>query len=135
MRHSLSMTLLRFGNHNNGNNNNKDQKVSGRPPRFELIAGSVCLDFVNTLDDRPTKPRELLTHYRDLVRFGEAAGLLKPSQLRRLLKRSATDPHGAQQALRRARELREAIHDVFWPIIHKRSEPAAALAKLNASVQ
>jgi len=122
------MTLLRIGN-------KQDHKVPGRPPRFELIAGSVCLDFVNTLDDRPTKPRELLAHYRDLVRFGEAAGLLKPTQLRRLLKRSSADPHGAQQALRRARELREAIHDVFWPIIRKRPVPAAALAKLNASVQ
>ena len=34
--------------------------VRRRPPRFELIAGNVCLDFVNTLDDRHTKPIELL---------------------------------------------------------------------------
>ena len=101
------MNLLRIGN-------KQDHKVPGRPPRFELIAGSVCLDFVNTLDDRPTKPRELLAHYRDLVRFGEAAGLLKPSQLRRLLKRSSTDPHGAQQALRRAKALTfDALIDVI----------------------
>jgi hypothetical protein len=37
----------------------------------------VCLDFVNTLDDRFTDhPKELLAHYRDLARFAEDAGVL-----------------------------------------------------------
>ena len=37
-----------------------------RPPRFELTAGILCLDFVNTLDDRPSdEPKELLAHYAE----------------------------------------------------------------------
>jgi predicted RNA-binding Zn ribbon-like protein len=106
-----------------------------RLPNFDLIAGNVSLDFVNTLDDRHTKPKELLEHYDDLVRFGEDTALIDPEQARRLLKRSSQEPDRARESLRRARDLREAIHDVFWPLINQRPVPDAALAKLNADVQ
>ena len=113
----------------------KKKTFRRRPPRFDLIAGNVCLDFVNTLDDRHTKPKELLEHYNDLVRFGEDTGVLEPSEADRLLKRSSAAPDASQQALRRARELREVIHDVFWAIINHRAVPEEALARLNAEVQ
>jgi predicted RNA-binding Zn ribbon-like protein len=106
-----------------------------RPPRFDLIAGNVSLDFVNTLDDRHIQPKELLEHYNDLARFGEDAGLLDPAQTDQLVKRSSKTPDRAGVALRRARELREAIHDVFWAIINHRPVPPAALATLNAAAR
>jgi predicted RNA-binding Zn ribbon-like protein len=111
-----------------------------RPPRFELIAGNVSLDFVNTLDDRHIndrriKPKELLETYLDLVRFGEDAGLLSSPQVDRLFERSYIEPDLAARALHQARELREAIHDVFWAIINKRPAPPGALARLNADAQ
>jgi predicted RNA-binding Zn ribbon-like protein len=106
-----------------------------RSPRFDLIAGNVCLDFVNTLDDRHTKPKELLEHYSDLVRFGEDSGLLEPKQLSRLIKLSSCALDRAEQALHRARELRESIHDVFWALVNKRPAPAEALATLNRDIQ
>jgi predicted RNA-binding Zn ribbon-like protein len=110
-------------------------KLSRRPPRFDLIAGNVALDFVNTLDDRHIQPKELLEHYSDLARFAEDTGLLEPNQADRLVKRSSSDPERALQALHRAIELREAIHDVFWSIMNQRPAPARALAKLNAEAQ
>jgi predicted RNA-binding Zn ribbon-like protein len=106
-----------------------------RPPRFDLIAGSVCLDFANTLDDRHTRPKELLNSYVDLARFGEDRGLLTPTQADRLSERSSFSPDEAEKALRWARELREAIHDVFWALINKRPAPPAALARINADAQ
>jgi predicted RNA-binding Zn ribbon-like protein len=116
-----------------------------RPPRFDLIAGNVCLDFVNTLDDRHkndghkndrhTQPKELLEHYSDLARFGEDSGLLEPAQADRLVKRSSAAPDRAEQALHRAIQLREAIHDVFWAIINQRPARPAALATINADAQ
>jgi predicted RNA-binding Zn ribbon-like protein len=106
-----------------------------RPPRFELIAGNVCLDFVNTLDDRHIRPKELLETYADLLRFGEDSGLLLSQQVDRLFRRSDADPDGAQQALEWGRELREAIHDVFWAIMNQQPVLPAALARLNADVQ
>ena len=110
-------------------------KERRRPPRFELIAGNVALDFANTLDDRHTKPKELLNSYIDLARFGEDTGLLTPSQVDRLFERSYIEPDEAEKALRWARELREAIHDVFWAVINGRPAPPAALARLNAYTQ
>jgi predicted RNA-binding Zn ribbon-like protein len=106
-----------------------------RPPQFDLIGGNACLDFVNTLDDRHTKPKELLEHYEDLVRFGEDAGLLGVEQATRLIKRTSHDPGRARESLRRARDLREAIHDVFWALINERPVPDTPLARLNADVQ
>jgi predicted RNA-binding Zn ribbon-like protein len=106
-----------------------------RPPHFDLIAGNVALDFVNTLDDRYIKPKELLGSYIDLVRFGEDTGVLAPKEAERLCQSGTTDSERAQRVLRRGRELREAIHDVFRAITDKRPVPAAALARLNADVQ
>ena len=106
-----------------------------RPPRFDLIAGSVCLDFVNTLDDRHIKPKELLETYIDLARFGEDTGILTASEVDRLFERSYVNPERAQQVLLWARELREVVHDVFWAIMNQREVPALALAKLNNYAQ
>jgi predicted RNA-binding Zn ribbon-like protein len=106
-----------------------------RRPRFDLIAGNLSLDFVNTLDDRHLQPKELLETYADLARFGEDTGLLEPSQVDRLYERSYADPERAGQALLEGRELREAIHDVFWAIMNQRPVPPVALARLNHSVQ
>jgi predicted RNA-binding Zn ribbon-like protein len=100
-----------------------------------LIAGNVGLDFVNTLDDRHTQPKELLESYADLARFGEDAGLLESRQVDHLCERSYAEPERAQQALLWGRELREAIHDVFWAIMNKRLVPPGALARLNADIQ
>jgi predicted RNA-binding Zn ribbon-like protein len=114
----------------------EDKKIVRRsPPRFDLIAGNVCLDFVNTLDDRHIKPKELLETYVDLARFGEDAGLLDSRQVDRLYARSQSDLERAQEVLLWGRELREAIHDVFWAILNKRPVPPAALARLNAEAQ
>lgn len=107
-----------------------------RPPKFELVAGNLCLDFINTLDDRPSpQPKELLTHYLDLVRFGEDTGLLDPGPVDYLFEHSHAAPEKTQEALGAAVELREAMHAVFSAVVEKRSVPASALAILNAYIQ
>jgi predicted RNA-binding Zn ribbon-like protein len=77
----------------------------------------------------------LLETYVDLARFGEDTGVLEETQVDRLFARSYVEPERAQQVLLWARELREAIHDVFWAIMNKRPVPPGALARLNAYVQ
>ena len=107
-----------------------------RPPRFELIAGSLCLDFVNTLDDRfSSEPKELLMSYIDLARFGEDTGILEPADVDRLFARSETAPEAARRALSSAIELREAVYAVFAAILNKKPAPTAALRTLNEYVQ
>jgi predicted RNA-binding Zn ribbon-like protein len=106
-----------------------------RASQFDFVAGNACLDFVNTLDDRYTKPKEGLHTYADLARFVAESGLLDISQADALIKRSSMSPDQGRKVLASAKELREAIHDVFWAIIHHRSARRTALAQLNASIQ
>jgi predicted RNA-binding Zn ribbon-like protein len=110
--------------------------VGRRPPLFELTAGVLCLDFVNTLDNRPSgEPKELLARYGDLVRFAEDTGILTPEQADRLFAWSEADPDEAQRVLHAAVELREAMYAVFSAVIAKRAVPASPLAMLNSSIQ
>lgn len=106
-----------------------------RPPKFELIAGNLALDFVNTLDDRYTTPKELLTSYGDLVRFCEDSGALELDRVVKLIERSYVAQDDGRRVLEQARELREAIHDVFFAMLHKKPAPHAALAQLNGYIQ
>ena len=107
-----------------------------RPTEFELVAGNVCLDFVNTLDDRPGgEPKELLKNYYDLARFGEETGILTPGQLDSLCGRVPLLPDEGEEAMRRSRDLREALYKIFLAVINKRTAPQLAMDRLNANVQ
>ena len=110
--------------------------VRRRPPVFELTAGILCLDFVNTLDNRPSgKPKELLAGYGDLVRLAEDSGVLTPTHADRLFAWGEADPEEAHRVLQAAIELREAMYAVFSAVIAKRVVPASPLAMLNRSIQ
>lgn len=78
---------------------------------FDWSGGHPALDFVNTLDERPSSaPIERLRSYRDLVRFAELAELIEPPIAAALRK------HSGPQCARitsRARELREHLYNVL----------------------
>ena len=100
------------------------------------MGGAVCLDFVNTLDDRfSAEPKELLPHYVDLARFGEDTGILTDLQVDRLMTRSMQQPDTAKRALASAIQLREAISEIFYALVTKEPLPAASLVILNQHVQ
>ncbi len=107
-----------------------------RPPKFELIGGNVCLDFINTLDDRPSaQPRELLTNYNELLRFGEDTGILPPKLVDFFLENVDVMANDAGDALRRAINLREAMHAVFSALMNRQTVPQVAMDTLNADIQ
>src|ERR1700724_3060259 len=86
-----------------------------RPPRFELLGGNVALDFVNTLDNRPSaEPTELLKEYSDLARFTEDTEILTKQQADYFYEHALRRPDEAEAAMRQARALREALHAMFW---------------------
>ena len=100
------------------------------------MGGAVCLDFVNTLDDRFTsKPKELLKSYVDLARFGEDTGVLSDEQVDRLFPWSMQYQDEAQEALKSAIELREALSEIFYAVARRKPVPAPALAILNGYVR
>jgi predicted RNA-binding Zn ribbon-like protein len=107
-----------------------------RPPRFDLVAGAVSLDFVNTLDDRfSSDPKELLKDYIDLARFGEDTGILSDLQADRLMAWSMQRPEEAKRALASAIQLREAISEIFYVLGRKKPVSAGALITLNQHMQ
>ncbi len=104
-----------------------------QPPLFDLTGGNVCLDFINTLDDRPSsQPKELLNEYRDLARFGENTGIVTPAEFQRLATKARSEPSESEQALWRARELREALNEIFSAVESKQAASQTAIDKLNA---
>ena len=100
------------------------------------MGGPVCLDFMNTLDDRySAEPKELLKSYLDLVGFAEDTGILDDLQVDRLFARIHLNPEAAESALRNAIEMREAMHAVFWAVVTRKPVPVEALQVTNGFVQ
>ncbi len=81
---------------------------------FELSGGRLSLDFVNTVDHRPTSlPRELLETYADLAAWSRQAGILSPREEKALLALARRARLRARRALEHARALREALFTLF----------------------
>jgi predicted RNA-binding Zn ribbon-like protein len=104
-------------------------------PPFEMIAGSLALDFINTLDDRPSShPKELLKDYSSLARFGAEAGILEPQQLDYFYKHASLMPDEAEAALLRARNLRDALYEIFSAAMNKQPAPQSSMDVLNENL-
>ncbi len=103
--------------------------------QFQLIAGNLCLDFTNTLDNRgdPQRAEELLTDYADLLAFLRQSSALAEPLARRLAARSARDRSAASKVLDGARRLREALQRIFMAVLHGRVPYPADLDGMNAA--
>ena len=106
----------------------------GTACQFELTGGATCLDFANTVDNRPTAALEQLEIYGDLVRWAEQAEVISAGQADVLRAEAARRPEAARAALAGARVLREAIYTVFSAVAAGREAPAEPLALLNAAL-
>jgi predicted RNA-binding Zn ribbon-like protein len=101
---------------------------------FEITGGALCLDFANTVDNRPQKqPRELLHRFADLLAWSRQAGALAAKQAAHLERVAARHPHAARATLRSARELREALFRIFSAAAAGRPALAVDIALFNAA--
>lgn len=101
---------------------------------FDLSGGALCLDFVNTMADRPCCLKEYLTGYGDLLTFSRQAGVLDEVTSRRLGRRAARRPAAAAAVLRRAVTLREGIYRIFAAIAGGGRPDPADLEALNRAL-
>lgn len=93
---------------------------------LRLLGGRLCIDFVNTVENRAGKQsEEFLTSYSGLVQWARHAGLLVNDEVARLIKSAAEDEPEARMVLQQAIRLREALHDVLLAIATG-SEPSPA---------
>jgi predicted RNA-binding Zn ribbon-like protein len=96
---------------------------------FQLVAGNIALDLVNTLDYRfrESGPDELLATYDDLLRFALQSGLLSDAQVRKI-KRMETSGAGV---LKQVKELREALAAVAYALLDGKQVPNDDLKTLE----
>ena len=111
------------------------EQVGAAERQFDLSGGALCLDFANTLDDRPDpRPNEFLQSYADLLAFARQAGTLSEPHLDRLRAASARRPADAAAALDRALALREVIYRLFLALADGDPVPQEDLAALNRAL-
>jgi len=100
---------------------------------FQIIAGALCLDFINTLDNRPAPERhkELLSTYRDWVEWAAQAGAARPAQKGALLSAAARHPDVATAALRKAIELRECLYRIVRASLRNQRPDPSDMERFN----
>src|SRR5215204_3279612 len=93
---------------------------------LRLLGGWVCLDFVNSIENRAGHlPEDFLTSYPDLVRWGAHAGLVTDATAARLIALAAANEPAAREALHQALALRAALQRLFLAIAtRQRPDPA-----------
>jgi predicted RNA-binding Zn ribbon-like protein len=100
-----------------------------------LVGGRPVVDFVNTVSDRSTgRPYDRLRTFADLLEWCVRVELFGRSEARRLAEEAAARPAEAEEALERARSLREALFRLFEAAAEGRSPPGDALAEVNGIV-
>ncbi len=102
---------------------------------FELTGAQVCLDFVNTLDDRATDtPHELLNNYPDLLSWSKKKHLLTDEQELQLREEEMHHPGDAREVLQQAIVLREALFRIFEAVADDASPSPIDLSLLNTAL-
>src|SRR5882724_5707180 len=93
-----------------------------RHVKFQIIAGEPCLDFINTLDNRPVPERrqELVQSYHDLLDWATQAGTLSPVQHTALQNEAEAHPKDAETVRAQAMELRECLYRMVTAVARNR---------------
>jgi predicted RNA-binding Zn ribbon-like protein len=91
--------------------------------------------FVNTLSGRETpRPSERLGSYEALLDWARGEGVVPGAAADRMLAEARQHPRAANEALERARELRETLHALFVAVDHDRAPAATVLSTLASHI-
>jgi predicted RNA-binding Zn ribbon-like protein len=102
---------------------------------FDFTGGLLCLDYTNTVEDRPDiHPRELLKTYNDLVSWGHQAQVLTEPEAKQMLERAEHRPVEASRVLQQAVAIREVIFRIFKAVTDQVSPEEDDLDALSAEV-
>lgn len=84
-----------------------------RQTPFDLDRRALCLDFLNTLANRPSGGGERLLRYADLLRFAREAEAMTPDEIAILEAEAERRPRRAAATRRAAIALRELLYRVL----------------------
>lgn len=98
---------------------------------FQFVAGSVALDFVNTLDFRydPKRRIELLPDFDSFLKFTNQAGIITNQQVQEL--RTNTSAVERVRAIGRIIEFREALYFLLLSVVQRKRPSSAHLLTYN----
>lgn len=99
---------------------------------FEMTGGALCLDFANTLGDRPRSINEHLGDYQDLMRFCRHAGAVPAADLDEIERLVEESPRSAGTAFKRAIDLRENLYRIFSRLARGEAPASEDVQSLNA---
>lgn len=95
----------------------------------------MCLDFLNTASwHASSQPEERLLTYADLVKWAKSINLFSDTDANRLLAEASKNNLMAENALRKAVNLREAIYRIFSAQANQTPFNPADLAFINESL-
>jgi predicted RNA-binding Zn ribbon-like protein len=110
--------------------------MSQSPLPFQFIAGSLCLDFVNTVGSySPSATAEKLREFADLVRWAHEARIIEQSEARELVAFSKTHPYESSGILEKARVFRESLFRIFAALNRKERPNEIDLTALNETLR
>jgi predicted RNA-binding Zn ribbon-like protein len=106
-------------------------------PEFDLVGGSLCLDLINTLDNRfdPGRQKELLPTYKELLAFSVQSNVIAPKQAQQLARRAEQHRKNAAIAHRELIRLRECLNRIFRALIANTTPAQPDLHELNSFIQ
>ena len=82
--------------------------------KLDLLGGRLCLDFVNTFEDRfGEHPQDFFAGYPDLIHWSYAVGLFTEHEATRRLAALAHWPTEAMRVFEQTLALRETIYRIF----------------------
>jgi len=100
---------------------------------LNLLAGYLCLDFVNTVDPRlGDEPRDYLCNYFDLLAWSRRANILSRTTFERLQREAERHPGKAKETFLKAIHLREAMYEIFARQVEAKGKPRSGLTVLNS---
>lgn len=97
----------------------------------DLVAGNLALDLVNTVTARNGEPRDWLIGFGAVCDWAGFTGAFTGPELKRLNRLSVGEPAKAASALRRLRDLREAVHAVASARMRSEAPAPDSLARLE----
>ena len=98
-------------------------------PVFRLIGRRLCLDFINTMHNYGgSPPRDELVSYAVLVAWSQQAGIATDREAQGLLREAARLPLDADNALKRAKGLRDVLYRIFSAVAPERAPEPEDLA-------
>jgi predicted RNA-binding Zn ribbon-like protein len=102
---------------------------------LELVGGSLCFDFANTINSRRRPEHDYFLTYSDLVDWAGKVEILSSQQVRSLKQGGIEDARKAEKALEKGHAARELIYRIFSAIAHQSNPKDEDLNAINRLYQ